>query len=100
MEDSEIAAIAAATKALFDQRDLTMRAEMASMRATVDSMEAEMRDCVPMSRRCRPRCTPRRCGWLLRSAQARRRTARRGAAAAETHFQRCDARHADRGHAA
>jgi hypothetical protein len=44
MTDDEIAAIAAATKALFDQRDLTMRTELASMRATVEALETEVRD--------------------------------------------------------
>lgn len=44
MTDDQIRAIASATKALFDQRDLTMRTELASMRATVEALETEVRD--------------------------------------------------------
>ena len=44
MTDDEIKALASATKAMFDQRDLTMRTELASMRASVEALETEVRD--------------------------------------------------------
>jgi hypothetical protein len=44
MTDADLSALAAATKAMFDARDLTMRVEMAELRASVASMETELRD--------------------------------------------------------
>jgi predicted nucleic acid-binding Zn-ribbon protein len=44
MTDQELQSLAAATKALFDQRDIAMRSEMATIRASVEAMEAEVRD--------------------------------------------------------
>jgi hypothetical protein len=44
MSDDEIKGMAAAVKNLLDARDLTTRAEMADLRSTCESLQAELQD--------------------------------------------------------
>jgi hypothetical protein len=44
MNDDEIRAMAAAVKDLLDQRDITLRTELADMRATCEALQTEVQD--------------------------------------------------------
>jgi hypothetical protein len=44
LSDQELAALAAATKSLLDSHNLTARAEMAALRASVEALETELRE--------------------------------------------------------